>query len=234
MKIIVFDTETTGLPPRGRCLIPEYKILEQWPYIVQLSFIIFDTKTKKISKEHDYIISIPEDIEISSRSIELHGITHKIAKYKGISMQSALEILSICLDDTAILVAHNIEFDIDMLKVEAYRNNHFNLILKLNDTKLIKYCTMENSVNICRIPSKKKYSARNNKNQQSTQISFKYPTLLELYNHLFKDNKIKQGELHNSFVDTTLCLQCFCKIAIDYDIEKTNKSFRSLLRPFIY
>jgi DNA polymerase III epsilon subunit-like protein len=52
MKIIVFDTETTGLPPKNRqCMDPA-----QWPHIVQLSYLIYDADTDKIQDLKDVII----------------------------------------------------------------------------------------------------------------------------------------------------------------------------------
>ena len=38
-KIIIFDTETTGLPKSRQSLVNN---TEEWPYIVQFSYIIYD------------------------------------------------------------------------------------------------------------------------------------------------------------------------------------------------
>ena len=40
MLILVFDTETTGLPTERNASIFDN---DKWPYIVQLSYIIYDT-----------------------------------------------------------------------------------------------------------------------------------------------------------------------------------------------
>ena len=37
MRVIVFDTETTGLP---KTKVLTYGLLNLWPYIVQLSYLI--------------------------------------------------------------------------------------------------------------------------------------------------------------------------------------------------
>ena len=39
--ILVFDTETTGLPPRGENNVSASSDLEKWPIIVQLAFLLF-------------------------------------------------------------------------------------------------------------------------------------------------------------------------------------------------
>ena len=49
MKVLVFDTETTGLPPFNR--VPTKYNIKDWPYIVQFSFIIYDITTDRIITE---------------------------------------------------------------------------------------------------------------------------------------------------------------------------------------
>ena len=48
MKLFVFDTETTGLPKKNANMLDN---LEGWPYIVQLSFMIYDTEENKLLLE---------------------------------------------------------------------------------------------------------------------------------------------------------------------------------------
>ena len=58
MRVLVFDTETTGLPPSR--YPPSESTISKWPYVVQLSFVIYDTSNKKTLCDHDYIISLPK------------------------------------------------------------------------------------------------------------------------------------------------------------------------------
>ena len=51
MLITVFDSETTGLST-SQILNPEF-----WPYIVQFSYIVYDTKKMKIVEIKDSIIT---------------------------------------------------------------------------------------------------------------------------------------------------------------------------------
>ena len=53
MKFIVFDTETTGLP-KSKYASPEETYL--FPYIVQLSWLVFDSGINKIVALKDKII----------------------------------------------------------------------------------------------------------------------------------------------------------------------------------
>ena len=84
MKVLIFDTETTGLPLERN---PSIYASSMWPYIVQLSYILFDTTTKKSLVAHDWIIKVPEDVEISQGSINLHGITKEISNTEGVDLK---------------------------------------------------------------------------------------------------------------------------------------------------
>ena len=42
MKVLVFDTETTGLPKER---FASFKDTHLWPHIMQLSFMMYDTDT---------------------------------------------------------------------------------------------------------------------------------------------------------------------------------------------
>ena len=47
MKCLIFDTETTGLPPKIRNQDIKDN-LEDWPYLMQLTFIIYDLDTMRV------------------------------------------------------------------------------------------------------------------------------------------------------------------------------------------
>ena len=47
MKILIFDTETSGLPEEKNCSVLS---THKWPYILQLSYILYDTETNRIIK----------------------------------------------------------------------------------------------------------------------------------------------------------------------------------------
>ena len=47
MKAIIFDVETTGLPKMRDPPLNESK---WWPYIVQISWMVFDTEREKVEK----------------------------------------------------------------------------------------------------------------------------------------------------------------------------------------
>ena len=58
MKVLVFDTETTGLT---KVKNPSIFDFDKWPYILQLSYILYDTEEKMIDLIYDEIIKIPDN-----------------------------------------------------------------------------------------------------------------------------------------------------------------------------
>ena len=204
MRVLVFDTETTGLPERGSSIY-EYA---KWPHIVQLSFILYDTELQKTLTIHDYIVRIPENITISKESTSIHGITNSMCKRKGIPIKHVMEEFNEYLSKCDMIVGHNIEFDKKMIMVETLRNKLKNMFISYGQDKAM-YCTMKTSVMLCKIL----------KTNKDGVDYYKYPTLTELYIKLFEE---EPKNTHNSMADVLICLRCYMKIKNNIDILKTK------------
>ena len=86
MKLLVFDTETTGL-------IKTYihpDTLNELPTIVQFSYIIYDTITNKMNVSKNYIIKVLKGVIIPEESIIFHKITNQISENQGIMLNEVL------------------------------------------------------------------------------------------------------------------------------------------------
>ena len=89
MKVLVFDTETTGLPTERNASIMD---TEKWPYILQLSYVVYDTDEHLILDCVDDIIKIDnEKIKISAETTAIHGITNEMCDEKGVPLIDALK-----------------------------------------------------------------------------------------------------------------------------------------------
>jgi DNA polymerase III epsilon subunit-like protein len=208
MKIVVFDTETSGLPSERNASIYE---TQKWPYILQLSFIIYDTDTNEIEKEYNKYVKINRNLVIiNEEASKVHGITYDKLEKEGIDIKHVLTDFNNALIETDICVAHNITFDKLLILVEAIRNN-----IRFNFKG--QYCTMMNGKEVCKIerisPEGKTY--------------YKSPKLIELYTHLFNE---EPKNLHDSMADILLCLKCYCKMVFNNDLSLTSRHFRSLYR----
>jgi DNA polymerase-3 subunit epsilon len=193
MRVLIFDTETTGLPPKNT---PTNHV-DKWPYVLQLSWAIYNDETKQIEEENDNIISIGTHIPISPESTAIHGITSELSRARGVPIEVALFDFKHAANRCGKMVAHNLEFDKNMLLVELHRNRMFHTVFPP-----VEYCTMKEGINICKLV----------KIWNDGQISFKYPKLIELYHALFGDDVPSPIGLHNAKVDVDVCLKCYIRM----------------------
>ena len=220
MRILIFDTETTGLP-KSKTLNGEN--LHLWPYIVQFSYIILDTSLNEIIEVKDNIIKIPLNITITEETTKIHGITNEITEEKGISIEIMMDKFLSDIVDVDLIVAHNLSFDLNMIKCELLRlvkeninadkyNGYFNEIINLKKM----YCTMQETIDLCNIEA----TYKNGKKY------IKFPKLVELYEKLFKTTPTK---LHNSLNDVAVCARCFMKLKYDIDLLEKNNGISKLI-----
>ena len=159
MRVLVFDTETTGLP-QTKILNPD--TLHEWPTVVQFSYVIYDLSLNDIVESKDYIIKVPESILISEDSTKFHGITNEISSKKGILIDKVLNEFFYYLRNVDWIVGHNISFDINMIKIELLRIIYSEKLTS-EQSKVYKYdlhyitnytnvcCTLQDSIQFCNI-----------------------------------------------------------------------------------
>ena len=207
---LIFDVETTGLIPKGE------PILELCPYIVQLSFAVFNMRTGEIVKKYNTYINIPAKIQISGEIERITGITRaKCAT--GVVITEALDALYAEYTQCRTIIAHNIEFDSKMIRIELARNpgrktRHLLDLLNVGYESthgIVRYCTMNNSIELCNI-------VVDAVDRRGRPYQYKkFPKLAELHDTLF--GTIPEN-LHDSMVDTLACLRCYMKMAHNIEI----------------
>ena len=228
MSILVFDTETSGLLPKGTFLTKDK--LHLFPHTVQFSWIVFDTKENKIVRIRDYIIKLPQNFQLSDESVKIHGITNEISQTKGVDISIAMDAFIEDFYTSNMIVAHNLEFDLKIIRADIMR-----LLERFNDDKLsmkykdfmveIKistklYCTMHKSIELCNI----KITNASGKEYK------KFPKLSELHYKLFQTTP---NNLHNSLNDVLVCLRCFYKMNFENDILEVSGELDNLFRELL-
>ena len=180
---LIFDIETTGLIPKNSSN-SFYKYYQTSKYdnsrMIQISYEILDFNLNVIQAKSFYINEIDE---INNNNI--HGITISKIKKDGISFNDFIKIFSIDIKNITTLIAHNMQFDINILFSELYRYKHIDLLNIINN--LDHKCSMLLTTDIVAIPGK---FGKN-----------KYPKLLELYNYSFNTQEIELRNSHNSKFD---------------------------------
>lgn len=177
-KYVVFDCETTGLPSS-----------KSNPHLVQLAWSIVDT-TGKVFIERNYIVK-PEGFRIPDLSTKVHGITDTHARKVGAPITHVIESFLTDADvDGVRLIGHNINFDLRVLKSELQTIGR-----KSNIDKRSQFCTMINTVHLCKIPRR--------------GGGYKWASLQELHLHLF-GKFFSNG--HNAMEDVRATTRCFIEL----------------------
>lgn len=181
---LFFDTETTGLPRNWRAPVTD---LNNWPRMVQLAYLFYDSEGVEISGG-DYIIR-PEGFTIPANTSKIHGITTERALIEGKSLVTVLQQFEVLLEQADFLVAHNMAFDEKIVGAEFLRSGMMNSIGRKN-----KICTMERTTGFCRIEG---------------PYGYKWPKLTELHSKLFGSDF---DEAHNAAMDIRATAKCFWEL----------------------
>lgn len=219
MRVIVFDTETTGLPKARNCVLSP-KTTDNWGHIVQLSWVCFEPSVADHSVRN-FIIRLPNDMEIPEETTKIHGITTQMSREMGEPIFNVLGEFLADLKAADYVVAHNIEFDRTMVLAELLRNNMISDLATQNPFErkgLVQYCTANYGKEVTRIPMK----------GYSKSCAFKFPKLHELYAFLFPKESKDATNYHNALVDTIICARCFCEMTDLCDLYVEHPNFRSM------
>jgi DNA polymerase-3 subunit alpha len=181
--ILIFDTETTGLPRNYDAPMSD---LDNWPRVVQLAWQLHEPGGKLIS--HGNLVVKPTGFTVPFIAAKIHGITTEIAEEFGVDCLTALEQFESDLNRSTIVSGHNISFDINTLGAEFLRQNFGNVF----EGKTV-FDTKELSTDFCAIPGGK-------------GGKFKWPTLGELYRKLFQEPMV---EAHDAAFDVDATAKCF-------------------------
>lgn len=178
-KILILDTETTGLPPRGTnpALYPKWDGCR----IVQIAWHIYDQDGNLEGKEC-YLVK-PSCFQIPAKATEIHGITQEMAETHGLPMWKVMNILRSILPSVSHVVAHNLEFDKNVILSEMARINEMELFNEF--ASKIGACTM----------------------LMNTIPGQRWPKLSDLYRRLFQ--KEPEGQLHQADTDVQLCAEIY-------------------------
>lgn len=207
---MVIDIESDGLPRDwGK---PSSEI-DNWPRILQLAWGLFDETGKTIKRKctlikpdnwvvpnQAYFIdkghSEPEALKAAKFWID-NGFTTAQNEIEGTPLPEVLKEWVEAYNQADLLLAHNIAFDKSVLSAELIR---YKIRVKGN---IPNFCTKLEGEEICKLPGK-------------IAGKFKWPTLSELYRHLFGKNF--EGA-HDAGADIQACKECYLEIILRREYE---------------
>jgi len=160
MRILFFDTETTGLP-----LWHEPSDSPDQPHIVELACELWQAGEQIDGVDTLVIpgIEIPEDV------IAIHGITNEMAA-GGISKRAAIDTFLDFASRADLVVGHEVNFDVRMIRIEHSRTHG-----EKWECTLPKFCTSGKTMGRVRV-------------YQADGKRLKKPTLTEAVRHFFGED----------------------------------------------
>lgn len=183
MNILVFDTETTGFPPRGEFDPDNPKN----PQLVEIAAALyrFDDEAPKLQGGFSAIIK-PDGYEIPEKAASIHGISTERAERYGVDIKLAVKMFNALAERAEMKVAHNIDFDLKIMQA-AYARAGLE-----PDWPDSSYCTMAASTPLCRLPGR--------------FDDYKWPKLQEAHVHFFGE---EFDGAHSALADVEACARVF-------------------------
>ena len=181
---LFFDTETTGIPRSWKAPASD---LANWPRLVQMAWVECE-EGGEIRGRQQFIVR-PEGFSIPPDATRVHGITTERAHREGVALKQVLEAFATAAGGSSFAIAHNLDFDEKVLAAEFLRTR-----LKDPLPHLSRLCTMRAATDYCQLPGR---------------YGYKWPTLEELYRHLF--DEALEGS-HDAATDALACSRCFFEL----------------------
>lgn len=195
MKILFFDTETTGVPKNYKGPMTD---LQNWPRVIQLAWEVADVEKREVSVSEKHLIK-PDGWRIPVEKFWIdNGFNQATNIEKGKNMDLVLDCFIESLNECDAIVAHNFAFDYPIIGAEMLR--YTKRPVKKDRQKI---CTMETTVQLCKIPFGK------DRRPWVSGGNYKWPKLEELYKFLFK--KTFEGG-HDAGNDVAGCRHCFFEL----------------------
>lgn len=198
---LIFDTETDGLPKNWKAAMLD---LDNWPRVIQLAWQLYDARGELIMEYSSLIV--PDGWEIPTKQTFLrqgmlgaeaekkakfwidNGFTTERCRVEGKPIRKALAAFLNAYNNAEYLIAHNVKFDYNVLGAELLRAR------LASSKKIPRLCTMESSVDVCKIPGK---------------YGYKWPKLEEVYFKFFR--KTFDGA-HDALADVKACAKVFFEL----------------------
>ena len=183
LMILVYDTETTGLPRDWNAPISDS---DNWPRLVQLAWQLHDENGALLSRGNRIVR--PDGFTIPFNSTKIHGITTDRALAEGSPLD---EVVAEFMADAAranYVMGHNIGFDVNVVGAELLRLGQS--AEPLTGIGIID--SKDEGTEYCAIPG-----GRGGK--------FKWPTLTELHQKLFGEGF---GDAHDAAYDVAATARC--------------------------
>lgn len=148
--ILFFDTETTGIRQNGFI-----------PRVVQIGALLTDDEGRTVSELN--VLLYPRGFDtVPQAAADVHGFTFDMLQKCGVDRERGLDVFFDLVAVADTIVAHNIEYDLDLLNIEIdYQlrkdSSDIDALAKGEAWKKVldikqQFCTMLNSRDLMKLP----------------------------------------------------------------------------------
>jgi DNA polymerase III epsilon subunit-like protein len=202
MRLLLFDTETNGLPVK---MYESFYKTENWPRILQIAWqilVLSEDGESFVATEHENFYITPDPaMTWDSEAAAIHGITREMLETQGRPLAEALAAFRAAASSTDVWIAHNIAFDAPVVMAEYVRlggggGGSSSGEIDLSWLPPVQYCTCDGTRAFCKLPTI--YATPRN--------PYKRPKLSELHTVLFGGPGIYAA--HNAAGDVACLSAC--------------------------
>lgn len=193
MKILFFDTETTGLPKKRMPIQHQPHLVQFWAIMGEYEI---EGQEYEILAEKEIDVIFNPGTYIPKESSDIHWITNEIAEKHWFFDDYAKEFMDMTFE-ADLIVCHNVWFDSQQMFREIQRRAEKWWKRKdwehmfMNKTR----CTMLSSMDYMKLPGR--------------FWKYKWPKLSELHIKLFNEDF---DNAHNAFADIVATRKCFFEL----------------------
>lgn len=171
MRVLVFDTESTGL-----IRTTSYSDVNN-PYLASLAVLLYDTEANRIVSSLNTTI-YPEGWVMSSEAEAVNGLSTQYLQDTGVPSQAVIPLFMPITSKADLVVGHNVVFDIKIMSAALWRHiiiehseNFAHEVITKHWLTKPAFCTMKES--------RREVQALDKRGR------VKAPTLTETYKHFF-------------------------------------------------
>jgi len=148
-ELLFLKVDTSGLPVRSKFGFPAYTSLEDYndARVVQVNALLCDRAT---FRELDSVSLIVRANDFSIPNAKFHGITEERSKEEGVEFSEAAHAIATILESRPLILAHNAEFDLNVLKSELFRHGLTEALEVVEETPAL--CTMQLTKSVLKTP----------------------------------------------------------------------------------
>jgi DNA polymerase III epsilon subunit-like protein len=198
MHVLLFDTETNGLPKRFGAPI---HALDNWPNILSIAWQIWDMNATDSSQtfveKRNYFLNPPPTLVWNAEAEKIHGLRRDFLETEGHDIRVVLDEFMRAASACQLIVAHNLQFDKSVLLAEMLRQNPK---MVMNWWPRFEYCTCNNTKALCKLPPSVKL-------RPNPSDPYKMPKLVELWKFLYGGDAT--FSFHSAEGDTECLVQIF-------------------------